>query len=162
MGIGGAGLPPRIIGSESMCPLVYDAREDGSGLASTIVTGVTTLAGAIRLNSVSAQVRDDPHGFFQYAVPQSATPPPGAAMPTVSDTDGDGYFDTFLNLTPGTIVRFLIILRNDAVAPAASDQVFTIYIQVIGDGITVLDEKPVVIIVPRIGSTLKAGRLADS
>ena len=76
-------------------------------------------------------------------------------MPTVSDTNADGYFDTFENLTPGTIVRFLIILRNDAVAPTTVDQVFTIYIQVIGDGITVLDEKPVVIIVPRIGSTLK-------
>ncbi|MBN1770972.1 MAG: hypothetical protein JXB32_06925 [Deltaproteobacteria bacterium] len=162
MGVGGASLSPVTIGSELMCPLVYDARSDGSGLASTIVTGVATLAGAIRLESVSARERDDPHGFFQYAVPQSATPPAGAAMPTVADTDGDGYFDTFLNLTPGTIVRFLIILRNDTVPRAATDQVFTIYIQVIGDGITVLDEKPVVIIVPRIGSTLKAGRLADS
>ncbi len=72
-------------------------------------------------------------------------------------TDADGYFDTFQNLTPGTVVRFLIILRNDAVPPTAVDQVFTIFIQVIGDGITVLDEKPVVIIVPHTGSSAKGG-----
>jgi hypothetical protein len=157
MGIGGAALPPVAVGGEPMCPLVYDARDDGSGLATTIVSGVATLVGAIRLNSVSARVRDDPYGFFLYAVPQSAVPPAGAAMPTVSDTDADGYFDTFEDLTPGTIVRFLIILRNDAVPPSTADQVFTIWIQVIGDGITVLDEKPVVIIVPRIGSSKSRG-----
>jgi hypothetical protein len=161
MGVDGGLLPTVTIGGEPMCPLVYDAREDGSGLATTIVDGVGTLVGAIRLNSVSARVRDDPHGFFLYAVPQSATPPAGAAMPTVADTDSDGYFDTFRDLTPGTIVRFIIILRNDAVPPIAVDQVFTIYIQVIGDGITVLDEKPVVIIVPRIGSSLKSAEFGE-
>ena len=77
MGIGGSALSPRSIGGELMCPLVYDARDDGSGLATTIVSGVATLVGAIRLNSVSARVRDDPYGFFLYAVPQSATPPAG-------------------------------------------------------------------------------------
>ncbi|NMC72378.1 MAG: hypothetical protein GYA57_20280, partial [Myxococcales bacterium] len=155
MGVDGAPRDPEDVGGELMCPLVYDVREDGSGLAGTILTGVTTLVGAMRFESVGTRVRDDPHGFFQYAVPQSATPPPGAAMPTVADTDGDGYFDTFRDLTPGTVVRFLVILRNDTVPRGTSDQVFTIYIQVIGDGVAVLDEKPVVIIVPRAGATDK-------
>jgi hypothetical protein len=156
-GVAGGPRSPVDVGGEPMCPLVYDSLSDGTGLAGTIAEGVATLVGAIRLDSVSARVRDDPYGFFLYAVPQSAVPPPGAAMPTVSDTDADGVFDTFESLTPGTVVRFLIVLRNDAVRPTTTDQVFTIWIQVIGDGITVLDEKPVVIIVPRIGSSKTTG-----
>ncbi len=132
-----------------VCPLVFDARENGSGLSTTLVDGVNDLVTSIRLDTVSIRVVDDPNGFIQATIPRSATPPPGADPPTVADLDGDSVFDSFIDLTPGTIVSFTILAFNDVVPAMAEDQVFTVTLQVVGDGITVLDEKEVVIIVPR-------------
>ena len=107
------------------------------------------LVRAIRLDTVSIRVVGDPNGFIQATIPRSASPPPGADPPTVADLDGDSIFDSFVDLTPGTVVAFTILAFNDAVPRTDVDQVFTVTLQVIGDGVTVLDEKPVTIIVPR-------------
>ena len=74
------------------------------------------------------------------------------AVATVADLDGDSIFDSFVNVTPGTVVTFTVTAYNDSVAQTAVDQVFTVHLQVIGDGVTVLDEKPVIIVVPRLGT----------
>lgn len=132
-----------------VCPLVFDARENGSGLSDTLVDAVNDLVTSIRLDTVSIRVVDDPHGFIRATIPRSATPPPGAEAPTVADLDGDSVFDSFVGLTPGTVVSFTILAFNDAVPRLAEDQVFTVTLQVVGDGITVLDEKQVVVVVPR-------------
>ena len=58
-------------------------------------------------------------------------------------------FDSFVGVTPGTVVSFTVIAFNDTVPQTDVDQVFMVTLQVIGNGITVLDEKPVIIIVPR-------------
>lgn len=149
-GIGGAARRPEMLpdGTE-VCPLVFDARDNGSGLSGTLVDAVGDLVRAIRLDTVSIRVVGDPNGFIQATIPRSATPPPGADPPTVADLDGDSIFDSFVDLTPGTVVAFTILAFNDVVPRTDVDQVFTVTLQVIGDGVTVLDEKPVTIIVPR-------------
>jgi len=150
-GIAGAPNPPEtLMDGTSVCPLVFDARENGSGLADTLVDAVNDLVTSIRLDTVSIRVVDDPNGFIQATIPRSATPPDGADPPTVADLDGDSIFDSFVDLTPGTVVAFTILAYNDAVPRMEVDQVFTVTLQVVGDGITVLDEKEVVIIVPGI------------
>ena len=149
-GVDGAARPTTMLPDGSAgCPLVFDARSNGSGLSGTLVDAVGTLVTAIRLNTVSVRVVDDPNGFIRATIPRSATPPPGAMAPTVADLDGDSIFDSFVDLTPGTVVTFTIIAFNDTVPRTDVDQVFMVTLQVIGDGVTVLDEKPVIIIVPR-------------
>jgi hypothetical protein len=145
---GGANSPVSWMG-EQVCPLVYDVRGNGSGLSSTLVDAVTSLISYIEFSVVSIRVRDDPHGFFRYAIPRSAEPPPGADPPTVADLDGDYIYESFIGVQPGTVLEFTIVLYNDAVPSTAVDQVFTIVLEVVGDGLTVLDEKEVVIVVPR-------------
>lgn len=134
------------------CPLVFDARSNGSGLSATLVDAVNTLVTGIELNTVSIRILDDPHGFVKSTIPRSARPPAGAPSPTVADLDGDTVFDSFVNVTPGTVVTFTVTAYNDSVAQTDVDQVFTVRLQVIGDGVTVLDEKPVIIVVPRRGA----------
>ncbi len=131
------------------CPLVFDARMNGSGLSDTLVDAVNALVTAIRLDTVSIRVVGDVHGFIRATIPRSAVPPPGADPPTVADLDGDSIFDSFVGVTPGTVVEFTVLAYNDTVPQTDVDQVFTVTLQVIGDGVTVLDEQPVTIIVPR-------------
>jgi hypothetical protein len=103
---GGPRRPVMLPDGTEVCPLVFDARSNGSGLSNTLVDAVGTLVTAIRLNTVSVRVVDDPNGFIRATIPRSATPPPGAPSPTVADLDGDSIFDSFVDLTPGTVVSF--------------------------------------------------------
>ena len=69
-------------------------------------------------------------------------------LPT-ADTNGDGFPDTFPDLDPGTSVCFDIIARrNTTVMPTDRPQVFRAAIDVMGDGITVLDTREVYFLVP--------------
>jgi hypothetical protein len=131
------------------CPLVFDARMNGTGLSDTLVDAVNALVTAITFDTVSIRVVGDVHGFIRATIPRSAVPPAGSPAPTVADLDGDSVFDSFVDVTPGTVVEFSVIAFNDTVPQTDVDQVFMVTLQVIGDGVTVLDEKPVTIIVPR-------------
>ena len=131
------------------CPLVFDARMNGSGLSTTLIDAVNALVTAIRFDTVSIRVIGDVHGFVRATIPRSAVPPAGATPPTVADLDGDSIFDSFVNVTPGTVVEFTVLTYNDSVPQTDVDQVFMVTLQVIGDGVAVLDEKPVTIVVPR-------------
>lgn len=135
-------------GSEA-CPLVFDARSNGSGLSDTLVDAVNALVTAITFDTVSIRVVGDDRGFIRATIPRSAVPPPGADPPTVADLDGDSVFDSFVDVTPGTVVEFTVLAYNDVVPQTDVDQVFTVTLQVVGDGVAVLDEQPVTIIVPR-------------
>ena len=151
-GSGGAAEAPTSHEGELVCPLVFTTDTNGSGLSATLIDAVDEIVTSIRLDTVSVRVIDDPHGFVRATIPRSATPPAGAAAPTVVDLDGDSIYDAFAQLTPGTVVSFSILTYNDAVAPTDSDQVFALTLQVVGNGVTVLDEKTVVIVVPRASS----------
>ncbi|MEO0323980.1 MAG: hypothetical protein AAF447_13555 [Myxococcota bacterium] len=150
-GVAGATLAPETADDGTLfCPLVFNARTDGSGLSGTLVDAIGELVTSIQLDSVSIRVVGDPNGFVQATIPRAATPPAGAPAPTVADRDGDSVFDSFIDITPGTVVSFTVLAFNDAVPQGPEDQVFTVTLQVVGDDVTVLDETTVVIVVPRL------------
>lgn len=66
-----------------------------------------------------------------------------------TDTDGDGHADTFPDVAPGTLVCFDIVVRqNEIVPPAEEPRILRAQIEVIGDGVTVLDRRTVYFLVP--------------
>lgn len=65
------------------------------------------------------------------------------------DRDGDGVRETFEDVAPGTPVCFDIVARmNDVVPPTREPQLFRAAIDVLGDGVTVLDTREVFFVVP--------------
>jgi len=73
---------------------------------------------------------------------------------TTADADADGNADTFSDVRPGTPVCFDIIPRmNTTVMPTDRPQLFRAHIDVVGDGITVLDTRDVFFVVPPIDGT---------
>jgi hypothetical protein len=68
---------------------------------------------------------------------------------SVEDTDGDTHPDMFPDLTPGTVVCFDIVpLMNTTVEPTDEPQLFMAAVDVIGNGVTVLDTRDVYFLVP--------------
>ena len=57
--------------------------------------------------------------------------------------------------TDANLATFDVKAENTILMQAADPQVFTLKIRVIGDGITVLDTRQVVIIVPPAGSVIE-------
>jgi len=45
-------------------------------------------------------------------------------VPAIEDRDQDGVNDTFVDVTPGTEVRFAVTAYNDFVEPTADMQLF--------------------------------------
>ena len=77
-----------------------------------------------------------------------------AGLPT-ADVDGDGFAETFPDVTPGTPVCFDIIPRmNTTVMPTAAPQLFRALVDVVGDGVTVLDTRDVFFVVPPVGGDI--------
>ena len=86
--------------------------------------------------------------FLQEVAALDANPPAGMTPPAIEDRDQDGVMDTFAQTTPGTEVRFRVTAYNDFVEPTSEVQLFVARIQVLGDQVTVLDERNVYIVVP--------------
>ena len=143
-----------------MCPLVFDINSSGSGLSDSIVTGIVALVNTTTLDVTTNVRRDedefaatgvDSSCFIRNVIPNSfvgsgtctTDPSPADIAPT------DGINDSFINVTPGTQLFFDVIAHNNVCVPAESyPQSFNAYIDVVGDGITVLDTLLVTIIVP--------------
>lgn len=139
------GVDPVTVDGDLVCPLVYD----GARVSATLVEGVVDLVTGIQLETVSVRVVGDDAGFIQGTIPRSAEVPEGAEAPGVTDLDGDSVFDSFTGVTPGTLVTFTILAENDVVEATDEDQVFTLTLQIVGDGVAVLDQQLVVVVVPR-------------
>ena len=59
--------------------------------------------------------------------------------------------DRFLNVTPGTALFFDVVAENDGCwGPSGDARAFTVYIDVVGDELTVLDTQRVTVVVPAI------------
>lgn len=157
-GLDGAG---RVPAQGGLCPLVFEIRNDGSGLGAQTTNAILALARYGRLD-VSRQVVGALHGeqgeplpagnttadFLEEVAALDANPPAGMTPPEIQDRDQDGVDDTFAQTTPGTEVRFQVTAYNDFVAPTSEVQLFVARIQVLGDEVTVLDERNVYIVVP--------------
>jgi hypothetical protein len=145
-------------------PLIFP----GAGMADVdtgIVDAISTLARSTPLD-ISARGVDVDHGdgvdatiFIERIVPNTTGGVTDPTDPTLvcvgglptEDTDADGFPDTFPDVTPGTPVCFDIIAKmNDTVMPTDAPQIFQAQIEVVGDGVTVLDTRDVYFLVPPI------------
>lgn len=146
-GLDGAARAP----VRGVCPLVFDVRPDGTGLADTIVDGITDLLSVVTYDEVWGEV-DDGLGFVQAVEAVSAEAIPPASEPERSDQrPADGTADTFVDVSPGVSLRFVARLQNRRVPPADYDQFFRVRVRVVGDGITLLSQA--------LRITVPAGRL---
>ncbi len=155
-GISGAGR-----GSEGgTCPLVFDINSSGSGLNTAMVTAIDALVNTTAFD-VTTRIRRhegefaatgvDTRCFIRAVTPDSFISPGACSTtPTMADLDPvDGVLDGFRNVTPGTRLFFDVRARNEGcVEELDGPQAFTAYIDVVGDGTTVLDTRTVTIIVP--------------
>ncbi len=153
-GANGAGQPPD---GEGLCPLVFDVDTDGSGVGSSIATGVSLLArfATFTVPTETAGVTTDiagnmlpaPHTtaeFIKTITPTSfVLPPPPPALPNPT-------FDatTFYKVTPGTKISFGVNAFNDFVQQTTDAQIFRATIKVTAGGCTPLDQRDVLILVP--------------
>ncbi|MEM9188325.1 MAG: thrombospondin type 3 repeat-containing protein [Myxococcota bacterium] len=136
----------------------------GSGSIDTgVIDAVQTLADSVPLD-LTAEVRDVDEGdgvdatIFVERLVANATG--GVADPrdpmrvcaaglTTVDGDGDGFPDTFQDVTPGTAVCFDVVAQmNDQIMPTDMPQVFRAQVDVLGEGVTVLDTRDVFFLVP--------------
>lgn len=129
----------------SGAPYVFRINEDGTGLSSSIVNAIVDLANYSRMD-ITARASGDTRGFTQ-SITAVSWGPRGSCASISSGT-------TFIQCLPGTDVNFQVEFRNNAVMPTAVAQVFTFYIEVVGNGTTVLERVPVRIVVPAMNSTL--------
>lgn len=151
-GIDGAARDPVADGGADVCPLVFDVRPDGTGLADAIVAAIQRLASLASLD-ISAVPVGEPEGLRGEVLPpgtdtadfiESILPEPPA--PAGSRIDGD----VFRDVRPGSTVSFRLRARNDFVEHTAEVQLFTIDIHVLGDAVTVLDVRNVYVVVPKV------------
>jgi hypothetical protein len=151
---------------DGMSLFVFDGEEDGTGLGMEIVNAVSTLAGSVPLD-ISAKAVDvedfpgetvdttqfvariEPNAAGGVADPVDPSRVCVGGLPT-GDFDGDGYQDYFDGVTPGTIVCFDIVAAMNTTVERIPDepQLYTAIVQVVGDLITVLDEREIFFLIP--------------
>lgn len=138
-----------------LCPLNFTINATGAGLGSSIITGIQVLT-TYGVIDIGAAMGDDPtdavdavQAFVDHMSANPSAGAPCAAGLTATDTNGDGYLDTFTDVNPGTTVCFDVVPKmNTTVMPSTSPQMFRATITVTGDGITTLDTRDVFFLVP--------------
>lgn len=144
-----------------MCPLVFTISGTGSGLTQSVVAGIAALAMGGTLEVTTEVLRDedelsasgiDTSCFIEAVIPNNYDAPTGSctSIPSIADLYApSGVDDSFTNVTPGTTVYFDVFASNDGCAePDVVPQAFMATINVIGDGVTILDTMEVTVIVP--------------
>ncbi len=155
-GFAGAG---RATDAQGLCPLVFRVNTDGTGVSTSVVTGIQMLTrfATFDVTSQTTGVMTDTNGnplpagyttanFIKSVMPATYTlppPPPVLPNPTYDAT-------TFHNVTPGTQVGFNVDAFNDFVMQTDQPQIFRANIQVLAGGCTPLDQRDVLILVPPI------------
>jgi len=136
-------------------PLQFGMRANGSGLDSSIVEAIRTLAEETP-QDISAIVRDgedrpegvgpvDANVFVKAITPVSVFDGAVAhSCPDAARCDDRHFFD----VTPGSRVTFRIRFLNDTQEPRSHAQVFLATIIVLGNGVAELDAREVIIVVP--------------
>ena len=140
---------------EPPMPVVFGPGRAVGAVAAQVVDAVTRLASSSR-QDISTRTEADPAAvgiptghttadFIRAVVPLRGVP----AMP-----EGFDRMDatTFFNVSPSTRVEFRADFFNDFVEGGATAKLFRATINVIGRGGTVVDTRPVFIVVPARGS----------
>ncbi len=146
-GIDGA----KVESTNNVCPLVFDVRPDGTGLGQIIVDAVGQLAALSTLDISSVPIGKQqgeraeplPAGKTTASFIVAITPEP--PVPAGATIDGE----VFRDVTPGSTVNFRLHARNSFLKHQQDVQLFTVDIHVLGDAVTVLDERKVYIVIPR-------------
>ncbi|MCS6799011.1 MAG: VWA domain-containing protein [Myxococcota bacterium] len=125
-------------------PIVFDIGADARGLDRGVIESVRTLADEVLID-IDALAEDVPHVddvdatvFVRRIAPLRAEPPSGARIRGAR----------FEDVRPGTRVTFSVELYNDRYPPATEDRVYYLRIVLRGDGVTLLQETIVAIVVP--------------
>ena len=142
---------------DGLCPLVFLANTNGTGVSTSIVTGIQMLTRfatfdvTSQRNGVTTDINGTPipggHNtseFIKTVTPQSfMLPPPPPNLPTPT-------FDAvaFHTVTPGTKVTFGLGAFNDFVQQTDQAQIFRATVKVLAGGCTPLDQRDVLILVP--------------
>ncbi len=170
-GLNGSGVAPNARGE---CPLAFELEDDGTGLSQAALTGIEALLGFSTFE-ITTEVRADPaelgssgidtRCFIHSVVPSVAqTANSCAPGPTIFDSDpSTTAADTFRNVTPGTTLNFVLNAQNRDLSPgpnfgqpcataAGVPRMFRAFVDVIADGVTVVDTQDVLIIVPPVAS----------
>lgn len=144
------------------CPLVFDTDSNGNGLGTAIVSGIEALVLFAPI-TVTTRVRRDereyePGGrnvdtstFITRITAINGIGGPrscGGATPQPADLDGDGHFEAFINVTPGSRLFFQVDAQNNDVPDTTDPEVYLAWIDVMGNGTAVLDTQDVSILVP--------------
>lgn len=132
-------------GTTGKCALVFDVNTDGSGLGSRVIDAIQSLT-SLGTIDISSRAQADPAllpglstaRFIRLITP---VPPP----PAGASINGD----YFLGVTTGSTVTFRFYAVNDFVPSQATDQLFKLNLEVVGDFVTTLDVRTVYVIVPR-------------
>ncbi len=154
----------RATDTDNLCPMVFQAGTDGSGVSASIVTRIhilTRLATFDVTHSTIGNPTDTmgnplmlPHttaDFIKSIVPTDFTlppPPPNLPNPTFDSMN-------FHNVTPGTKLGFDVNAFNDFVPQTDQAQIFSASIQVLAGGCTPLDTRAVLILVPPTPITIQ-------
>ncbi len=154
--VSGSGRPPEADGS---CPLVYDIADSGEGLSDSVIEGIKALINFATFD-LTTRVRPDEDiltdsgvdtsEFVTGVIPIEGTAPDTgcAEEPVLADRNGDGVFDHFLGVVPGSQLVFDITAYNGIVPETNEPQVFTAFIDVVQQGGAVLDTQIVTVLVP--------------
>lgn len=130
-------------------PLVYDG--DEGAVVAAVTTAIAEIAHEVPFRATT-EVLDEP-GDDGDAAPFIArlevnVSAAGCTIVVASDTDLDGFEDTFDSLRPGTPVCWDVVpAQNDSAPPELTPLVFRARIRVLGDG-SPLDERLVHFLVP--------------
>jgi hypothetical protein len=160
-GVGGASIPAVDDGTgKKVCPLVFSTTSSGTGIDTAIVDAISKLATAVDFKTVWLEARDnttttfDETKFFKHGVPisYSLPLPAGCSPPSIGDSlpppAGDGTYDSFTDLCPGTIVTFALVMQNVDIPGKCEDQVFSFKIVVIGDKTVETDARIITVRIP--------------
>jgi hypothetical protein len=150
-GINGAGVLP-VAGN---CPLVFAISADGTGLGTAIIDGIEHLLTSTSFD-IGADLVDDPidgidavSAFVDRVVADNSAPYPCTQGLTAIDMNGDSVPDTFIDVAPGSIVCFNVVLKtNQTVPPTSAAQYFSANLQIISDAVTILETRGVHFRVP--------------
>jgi hypothetical protein len=152
-GQGGAGEVPD---GSGLCPLVFKIPNNGTGLGTQIVSGISNVALYASFDVVTEKngttmgeggvpvaTGKTTADFIAKITPLDATasPPPTSKTPTKTMTG-------FSGVVPGAVVRFTIEAKNDFQQPLDKPQIFHATIRILAGGCTDLDQRDVIILIP--------------
>lgn len=153
-GANGVGRAPD---ADGLCPLVFLTDNQGSGLGTSIVTGIRMLARFATFDVTSERTGGGtaidgtplptPHTTADFI---KQVTPTGFMLPPAPPVVPNPTFDTtsFQRVTPGTRVQFDVRAFNDFVPQTSHPQIFRAVIRVLAGGCTDLDQREVLILVP--------------